>query len=396
MLKKRVAWRKAATTWATLEMGRQDVVTVIRDLMKKRTAAYLHAVHDRLLRWTKPASRTPVRGALADVTTSKAALVAQNALLRQQLCMLRRQVTRPALTPRDRVVLVLLARLVGGWRSALLLVQPDTLLHWHRQGYRLVWRVRSATALARPQVASETVALIKRMAAENPLGGAERIRGELLKRGIRVGKGTVQRHMRATRPPRPCGQTWATSLHNHTRDVWACDFLPVVDLGFRSIFAFFMVEVGSRRVVHVGVTRHPTDAWVAQQRREATPFGTGPRFLIHDNDRKCGAPFARVAAGSRIELPRTPIRAPRANAICERFLGSVRRACLDHLLVLHEKQLYRVLRAYCTYFTTSRPHQGIGQAIPETMKTAEAPHAATSIVAVPVLDGLHHDYRRVA
>ncbi len=365
-------------------------------MLKKRMEAPLCAVHTRLLQWTKPATRTPVRGVVADVTMSKAALVAENALLRQQLIVLQRQVTRPALTPRDRVLLVLLARLVRGWRTAVLIVQPDTLLRWHRQGYRLVWRAKSAAAAKRPQVAEETVVLIKRMATENRLWGAERIRGELLKLGIRVGKRTVQRHMRSARPPRPRGQTWATFLHTHAQDVWACDFLPVIDLGFRALFAFFIVDLASRRVIHVGVTRHPTDAWVAQQLREATPFDTGPRFLIRDNDGKFGAAFARVVAGSRIEVLRTPVRAPRANAVCERFLGSVRRECLDHLLILHERQLYRVLRAYCAYFNTARPHQGMGQAIPETTGPVGTRHPAGPVVSLPILGGLHHDYRRAA
>jgi len=164
----------------------------------------------------------------------------------------------------------------------------------------------------------------------------------------------------------------------------------------RALFAFFIIDLGSRRVVHVGVTRHPTDAWLAQQLREATPFGLAPRFLIRDNDATFGAQFARVAAGSRIEVLRTPIRAPRANAICERFLGSVRRACLDHLLILHENQLRRVLRAYCAYVNTARPHQGIGQAISETTGHMGTLHPAAPIVALPVLGGLHHDYRRAA
>ncbi len=160
----------------------------------------------------------------------------------------------------------------------------------------------------------ETTALLKRIAAENRLWGGERIRGELIKLGIWVGKRTVQRHMRTTRSPRPCGQAWATFLHNHVHDVWACDFLPVIDLSVRALFAFFVVDLGSRKVVHIGVTRHPTDAWVAQQLREATPFDTAPRFLIRDNDGTFGAQFAHVAAGSRIEVLRTPVRAPRANA----------------------------------------------------------------------------------
>jgi len=180
--------------------------------------------------------------------------VAENALPRQQLSVLQRPVKHPTFTPRDRVALVLLARLTRGWRDALLIVQPGTLLRWHRQGYRLVWRVRSATALTRPQVPAATVALIKRMADEHRLWGAERIRGEPRTLGVRVGKRTVQRHVRGVRPTRPRGQTWATFLHNHAADVWACAFLPVIDRGVRSLVAFFIVDLGSRRVVHGGVT----------------------------------------------------------------------------------------------------------------------------------------------
>jgi len=161
MLRERVIGHVAAPRWAVRAVaGGYDVMTRILGMLQKRANVILRAVHTRFLRWTKPATRTPVRGAIADVTMSKAALVAENALLRQQLSVLQRQVTSPAFTPRDRVALVLLARLVRGWRTALLIVQPDTLLRWHRQGYRLVWRVRSATALKRPQVSAATVALI--------------------------------------------------------------------------------------------------------------------------------------------------------------------------------------------------------------------------------------------
>jgi putative transposase len=154
-------------------------------------------------------------------------------------------------------------------------------------------------------------------------------------------------------------------LHNHAKEIWACDFLPVTDLFFGSLFAFFIIELRSRRVTHVGVTRCPTDAWTAQQLREATAFGEGPKYLIRDNDSKFGVSFAQVADTSNIEMLKTPYNAPRANAICERFLGSVRRECLDHLLILHEKQLQRVLGAYVLYFNQARPHQGIRQQIPE-------------------------------
>jgi putative transposase len=173
---------------------------------------------------------------------------------------------------------------------------------------------------------------------KNRLWGAERIRGELLKLGLHVCKRTIQKYMRSVRTPPPRGQKWATFLHNHAADIWACDFLQVTDLFFRPLFAFFIIELKTRRVVHVGVTRSPTDPWVAQQLREATPYGQAPKYFICDNDRKFGPCFARVATTSAIELLHTPYHAPRANAVCERFLRSVRQECLDHLFILHETQ----------------------------------------------------------
>ena len=234
------------------------------------------------------------------------------------------------------------------------------------------------------------------MAVTNRLWGVKRIQGELLKLDIRVSKRTISRYIRQVRPLRPHGQRWATFLLNHAREIWACDVLQLHDAWFRPLFAFFITDLGSRRIVHVDVTRSPTDAWAAQQLREATPFGTAPRYLIRDNDRKYGPTFARVAAGSRIAVLRTPVRAPRANAVCERFLGSVRRECLDHLLILHEGHLRHALREYCAYFNAARPHQGLGQAIPGTPGPALRSRSAAPIVAIPILGGLHHDYRRAS
>src|SRR4051812_5719134 len=161
--------------------------------------------------------------------------------------------------------------------------------------------------------------------------------------------------MRDARPPHRAGQTWATFLRNHAGEIWACDFLPVTDLLFRPLHAFVVIAHESRRVVHVGVTRHQTDAWVAQQLREATPLGERPRYLIRDNDRKYGPTFSRVAKVSGITEVRTAYRSPRQNATCERFLGSVRRECLDALLVLGEGHLRRVLREYAGSFNQHRP-----------------------------------------
>ncbi len=337
------------------------------------------AFQQRLLIVAKPADQGAVAGALTDLVRSWPALVAENAYLRQQLLILQRSVKRPRCTPADRALLVLLASRFGAWRQALLIVQPETVLRWHRQGFRLFWRWKSRHRSAPPpKVAAETIALIRELAAANRLWGAERIRGELLKLGIRVAKTTVQRHMRDARPPRRDGRTWATFLRNHAADTWACDFLPVTDVFFRPLYAFFIVALESRRVVHVGVTRHPTDAWVAQQLREATPFGQSPRYLLRDNDSKYGQAFTRVAAATGITELRTAYRAPRQNATCERFLGSVRRECLDHLLVLGEAQLRRVLREYVRYFNDDRPHQGLAQQVPTASRERPAPAATGS------------------
>jgi putative transposase len=226
---------------------------------------------------------------------------------------------------------------------------------------------------------------------------AERIRGELRKLGIRVAKSTIQRYLREARPPQRAGQPWATFLRNHAPAIWACDFLPVTDLFFRPVYAFFVIALATRRVVHVGVTRHPTDAWVAQQLREATPFGQRPRYLIHDRDSKYGPTFARVAAAIGIQELRTAYRAPRQNATCERFLGSVRRECLDHLFILGEAHLRRVLREYARYFNHDRPHQGLAQRVPMASEGAATWAARDgSVRASPVLGGLHHAYARAA
>ncbi len=217
----------------------------------------------------------------------------------------------------------------------------------------------------------------------------------MLKLGIRVCKRTIQKYMRHVRTTQPQGQNWAIFLRTHAEQIWACDFLPVTDLLFRSLFAFFIIELQSRKVIHVGVTRSPSDAWVAQQLREATAFGKEPQYLRRDNESKFGAGFARVAHTSRIAMLTTPYQTPRANAICERFLGSVRRECLDYLLILHEKQLHRVLDAYVQYFNRARHDLGIRQQIPEPQAGPEpADRVGGKVLSFPVLGGLHHDYRR--
>jgi putative transposase len=185
-------------------------------------------------------------------------------------------------------------------------------------------------------------------------------------------------------------------LKNHAKAIRACDFLPVIDVWFRPLHFYFIVELVSRRIVHFEVRRSPTDKWVAQQLREATPFGQAPRFLIRDRDSKYGQAFTQVAVGTSIEVLKTPCRAPKANAMCERFLGSVRRECLDHILILGETHLHRVIREYVEYFNHGRPHQGIEQKIPEGETPVPQKQRKAKIIAFPVLNGLHHDYRLAA
>ncbi len=369
--------------------------THLRQRLTEAGRRFVHHLGQRLLAATKPCTIPLVIATLADLSRSKPDLIAENALLRQHLLILQRSVKRPRCTSADRVLLVLLARRARSWRHALLIVQPDTLLRWHRHLFRLVCRRRSQgnARPRRPRVAPETIALIQAMARANRSWGAERIRGELLKLDIRVAKWTIQKYMRAVRPPRST-QTWGTFLHNHASDIWACDLLPVTDLLFRPLHAFFIVELASRWVVHVGVTRHPSDAWLAQQLREATPFGERPQYLIRDNDSKFGADFVHVARVSGIEEVRIAYRAPRMNAICERFLGSVWRECLDHVLVLGEAHLRRVLHEYVGYFNGERPHQGIQQRIPASPVVRL--ETCGEVCVAPVLGGLHHTYRRVA
>ncbi len=350
------------------------------------------AVIHRLRQWTKPNNHSPIRNAALDLTRSKSELLLELALLRQQLTILQRQTKRPKLAWRDRVLIVFLSSKLRTWKDASIIVQPDTVLRWHRELFKRFWKRKSKPKQkqGRPPLKDNLVALIKRVVKENLTWGAERIRGELLKLGISVSKSSIQKYMKGVRESRTSKQTWATFLRNHASEIWACDFLQTYDVFFRTVFVFVIIELGSRRVVHFGVTRNPTDQWTAQQLREATPFGEKPRFLIRDNDSKFGPSFARVAA--EIEVLRTPYRTPQANAICERFIGSLRRECLDHFLILGDRHLYRLVKEYKEYFNHARPHQGIKQRIPCQPERPEGPPLGGKAVSRPVLSGLHHNY----
>ena len=363
--------------------------------MLKILFSFCNNLGNRIKQWVKPTTVTLAVASLADITRSKADLIAENAMLRQQLIVLSRQIKRPQLTNGDRLRLVLLARCTRFWQQALHIVQPDTLLRWHRDLFRLYWRYKSRKKTRAPRLTQETIDLIKQMAQENRLWGAERIRGELLKLGFEVSKRTIQKYLGKHRSSPARNQTWKTFLKNHAHHIWACDFTTVHDLLFRPVFIFVIIELHTRRILHTAVTYSPTDEWVTQQLREATAWGKHPKYLIRDRDKKYGPSFSALLKTTGIKAVKTPKRSPRANAICERFMGSLKRECLDYMLILHCHQAHCLVREYVAYYNQARPHQGIEQQIPDWYEQ-DYPAATGSIIATPVLNGLHHDYSRAA
>jgi putative transposase len=307
------------------------------------------------------------------------------------LIVLKRQIKRPQLTNPDRFRLVFLSHFTAFWKQALHIIQPDTLLRWHRELFQFYWRRKSQ---GKPKMSSETIALIQQMAKENQLWGAERIRGELLKLGIEVSKRTIQKYMPKDRKAHSSSQNWATFLKNQASGIWACDFTVVTDWLFRQWYIFVVMELKTRRIVHTGVTKYPTDEWTAQQLREVTPWGEGPKYLIRDRDKKYATHFSAVADATGIKELKTPYRTPQANGICERFMGSLRRECMDHILIHDDKHLRRVFTEYTAYFNQERPHQGIGQRIPNQYGLTRSKPTRGQITSKAILGGLHHSYSR--
>jgi transposase InsO family protein len=330
-----------------------------------------------------------LRGVLRDRTE----LAAENLALRQQLAILQQKSKTPRLRRRDRIFWALLSRIWADWRSALLIVLPDTVVRWHREGFRLFWRWKSRTGkVGRLKIKAEIRNLIRRMSRENPLWGTPRIQSELALLGHVVAESTIDEYR--DHPRKPPSQTWRTFLDNHVKDIVAVDFFTVPTATFRIIFTFVVLRHDRRHVVHFNVTAHPTAECTAQQIVEAFPFDEAPRFLIRDRDSIYGAFFQERVKHMGIQEVVIAPRSPWKNPYCERLVGSIRRECLDHVIVLNERHLMRILRSYFHYYLHSRTHLSLERNSP-IEREVELP-CRGSVVAIPEVGGLHHRYRRAA
>src|SRR5258706_3979792 len=326
---------------------------------------------------------------------------AENLVLRKQLAQfIERRIKPRRVDALTRISLALLTRLFD-WHNAIVIVHPQTILRWHRAGWRLFWRFKCRSG--RPPIPVELLALIRRMAAENPLWGEERIANELrVKLGIRVSPRTVGKYMPRRQDGQPRGdQRWSTFLSNHAKAIIACDFLVVVTATFRLVYVFVVIHHGSRRLLHFNVTAHPTAAWTLQQLREAIGLEECHRYLIHDRDRIFATHLDKSMQALGLKVLKSPPRCPKANAICERVIGTIRRECLDWLIPLSEAHLRLILKTWVAHYNGGMPHSSLGPGVPDPPKVFVSVRqsgfrhwlwAGSAIRSQSVLGGLHHEY----
>ena len=330
---------------------------------------------------------------------SRSVLVAENLFLRKQLALYQERGKKPGrIDTATKLTLISLSKFFN-WRLVLVAVQPQTLVRWHRMGFRLFWKCKSRPG--RPTILEDLRKLIRQMARENPLWGEERISNELLlKLGIRVSPRTVRKYMpkEASRGPRN-DQRWSTFLRNHADVILACDFFVVVIVAFRLLYVFVTMEHGSRRILHCNITSHPTSEWTMQQLRQAIPSDHRYRFVIHDRGRVFSKELDGLLENMGLRVLKTPYRSPKANSICERAIGSMRRECLDHMIPLTESHLRWILKGWVSYYNQIRPHSALGPRVPEP-KNSPVPlqrrrhhiGSGQKVVSKDVLNGLHHKY----
>jgi transposase InsO family protein len=321
---------------------------------------------------------------------STSQLEAENAALRHQVVMLRRIVHRRVrLTNSDRIFFIQLYRWFPSVLKVIAVIRPETLVRWHRAGFRRYWRWKSRSFGGRPRVDAELRALIRRMSVENPLWGAPRIHGELLKLGFEVAQSSVAKYM--VERHGPPSQGWRTFLRNHAPDIAAMDLFIVPTIGFNLLYAFVVVRLNRRELVWINVTQNPTAEWIARQITEAFPWNESPRYLIRDRDRIYGeVALRRIRAMGIRDKPIAPA-SPWQNGFTERLIGSIRRECLDHLVILGEAHLRRILRNYASYYNKIRTHRSLDKDAPAFRSVQRV----GTITSYTILGGLHHHYVRV-
>ncbi|PYU21396.1 MAG: integrase [Acidobacteria bacterium] len=334
-------------------------------------------------------------GVIFRLFRSRRRLLLENLALRQQLAALKRTHPRPRLVAFDKLFWVLARRLWSGWKQALLIVTPETVVRWHRSGFALYWRAisKARRLLGRKRISKEVRELIFRMVVENPRWGAPRIHGELLMLGFDVSERSISRWMqRAPRDPEPA-KRWLAFLRNHREVIAAMDFFTVPTLTFSVLHCFFVIDHGRRRILHFNVTRHPTSSWIVQQLREAFPYQSAPRLLIFDRDAKYGLEVPIAVRSMAIRPVRTSLRSPWQNGIAERWVESCRRDLLDHVIALNERHLKRLVSEYVRYYHEDRAHLGLDKQTPagRVQSMFRGP-----VVSRPRLGGLHHRYDRAA
>src|SRR5437868_8458265 len=326
----------------------------------------------------------------ADIFKSRRRLEAENLFLRHQLSIaLRRAPSRLRLRGSDRALLVWMIRLWPSLLGAAQVIQPETILRWHRSGFKAFWRWKSRKRAGRPKIDRSLRDLIQRMSKENPQWGASRIHGELLMLGFEVAQSTVSKYM--VRGGTPPSQSWKTFLRNHAQAIAAIDLCVVPTLTFERLFAFLVLGHGRRQLLWFEVTRHPTAEWLARQITEAFPWTSAPAYLIRDNDPGYGHAFrSRVRAMGIRDRPISP-RSPWQNPYVERLIGTVRSECLDRVLIFSEAHLRQTLHSYAAYYNEVRTHLALGKDAP----LGRVVQRTGVVVAVPVLGGLHHRYARI-
>ena len=310
--------------------------------------------------------------------------------LRQQLAIYVHKHPRPRLSPLDRAFWVALSQFWPRWKNHIVVVRPETVVRWHRDGFRRYWRSISTPGPGRPPIPEETKALIVRIATEN-CWRARKIQAELMKLGIRISLATVSRYVPKTKPDPTQQQRWMTFLRNHKDVISGMDFFVVPTVRFRLLYVWFAIDHGRRRILHFNVTENPTASWVIQQLRETFPNEATHRYLIYDNDAIFSPAVTSAIKSFEIDPKRTAFRSPWQNGTAERAVGSVRRELLDHVIVLNEDHLRRLLRDYVDYYNTERVHTSIGDA-PVGRPVESRPSSGARVVGFPRIGGLHHRY----